>query len=69
MKNYTMSQFSSAKELKEAVMRDGSLSDMEKLRFVFGASKEDLRLRDVQLYYAILGVLDSAKRPVPARLE
>ena len=37
------------------------------LNLVFNASKEELRERDPQLYYAILGVINSATRPVSAK--
>lgn len=60
-RKYVMSKFSSVKHMKEAIMADQSLTDMEKLKYVFRASKEELKANDPQLYYAILAVLDAAK--------
>jgi len=62
---YTMSMFSNAEDLKRTVMSDKTLSDMEKLQNVFAVSKTELKERDPQLYYAILGVLDGHKREEP----
>lgn len=39
----------------------GPLNDMQKLKHVFDLSKDNLKKYDPQLYYAILGVLHSAK--------
>lgn len=60
---YTMSMFSDKRDLKDAVMRDAAMTDMEKLENIFAVSKEDLKKYDVQLYYAILAVLDGIKKP------
>ena len=62
---YVMSMFASKNDFKDAVMCDGTMSDMEKLENIFEASKEDLKKNDAQLYYAILAVLDGAKKSVP----
>lgn len=56
---YVPSKFESVRHMKEAIMSDNSLSDMEKLKYVFRASKEELKANDPQLYYAILAVLDA----------
>ena len=58
---YIKSNFGNVKLMKEAIMQDRELSDMEKLKYVFRASKEELKVNDPQLYYAILAVLDAAK--------
>lgn len=39
----------------------GPLNDMQKLKYVFYLSKDNLKKHDPQLYYAILAVLHSAK--------
>lgn len=59
---YTMSMFANAEEFKYAVMRDKTLTDMEKLHMVFNASKMELKERDPQLYYAILAIIDNYKK-------
>lgn len=59
---HAMSMYSNIEHYKDGVMRDEELSDMQKLQMVFCASKENLKERDPQLYYAILGVIDHAKR-------
>lgn len=64
MMKYKVEDFSNQSEFKDAVLRDSSLSDMEKLSLVFSASKESLKRTDAQLYYAILAVLDSNKKIV-----
>lgn len=48
-------------QYKNEVMRNGTLSDMQKLQMVFDTSKEKLKGNDPQLYYAIIGVLDHEK--------
>jgi hypothetical protein len=58
---YMATNFESVRHMKETIMSDESLSDMEKLKYVFRASKEELKANDPQLYYAILAVLDAAK--------
>lgn len=64
IERYDLSKFSSAQEMKDAVLCDSRLSDMEKLSLVFSVSKESLKSRDASLYYAILAVLDKAKSPM-----
>lgn len=46
---------------KDAALTNPRLSDMAKLKYVFDLSKEDLKKHNPQLYYAILGVVHSAK--------
>lgn len=65
MQLYDRTKFASDSEFKDAVMRDGELTDMEKLRLVFSVSKESLKRTDCQLYYAILALLDANKKPSP----
>lgn len=48
---------------ENAIMSCGAMTDMEKLRGVFSLNKEDVKKRFPQLYYAILAVLDSEKKP------
>lgn len=55
--------FLSAKVEKSKILNDRNLSDMEKLRLIFDIEKNELRERDVFLYYAILAVLDKDKKP------
>jgi hypothetical protein len=50
-------------DYKDIVMSNSSMTDMEKLCAVFSADKEELRKHFPQLYYAILAVLDSQKKP------
>ena len=59
---HSISMYANIERYKDGVMRDGELSDMQKLQMVFGVSKGNLKERDPQLYYAILGVLDHVKR-------
>lgn len=49
------------REIKQEILANRKLSDMEKLRKVFDISKESLKQNDSQLYYAILAVLDNEK--------
>ena len=49
------------REIKQGILSNSNLSDMEKLRKVFDISKESLKQNDSQLYYAILAVLDNEK--------
>ena len=58
MREYKVENYSSKTELKDAVLCDDTLSDMDKLRLIFSVSKDDLKMTNVQLYYAILAVLD-----------
>ena len=60
---YAMSMVSNEEELKDMIMSDAKLSDMEKLRDIFSLDKEKLKKKFPQLYYAILGVLDKEKKP------
>ena len=46
---------------KEAILANTRLSDIAKLKYIFDLSKENLKKCDPQLYYAILGVIHSAK--------
>lgn len=46
--------------LKRSIMASNR-SDIQKLRDVFDLDKADLQRTNPQLYYAILGVLDTAK--------
>ena len=66
---YCMSKFANVRALKEAVMADGTLTDIEKLKYIFNADKEDIKLKYPSLYYAILGVLDSEKISTPMGLK
>lgn len=60
---YTMSMAANKEELKEMIMSDAKMTDMEKLRDVFSIDKEKLKGQFPQLYYAILAVLDKEKKP------
>ena len=51
-----------AREKKQSILANNTLTDMEKLRKVFDISKDSLREYDSQLYYAILAVLDKEKK-------
>lgn len=46
---------------KDAALANHRLSDMAKLKYIFDLSKEDIKKHNPQLYYAILGVVHSAK--------
>lgn len=59
---YTMSMAANKEELKEMIMSDAKMTDMEKLRDVFSIDKEKLKGQFPQLYYAILAVLDKEKK-------
>ena len=61
MREYKVENYSSKSEFKDAVLCDSTLSDMDKLRLIFSVSKDNLRRTNVQLYYAILDVLDKNK--------
>lgn len=67
MLKYTREKFPnmSVGTLKDAVLCDSKLTDMEKLENIFELDKENIRKNDVRLFYAILGVLDSNKKSVP----
>lgn len=60
---YTMSMAANKEELKDMIMSDAKMSDMEKLRDVFSIDKEKLKKQFPQLYYAIMAVLDKEKKP------
>lgn len=64
MREYKVENYSSKSEFKDAVLCDSTLSDMDKLRLIFSVSKDDLKRTNVQLYYAILAVLDKNKNVV-----
>lgn len=48
---------------KDAILQDGVMTDLEKLENVFAYDKQELKETNPQLYYAILAVLDSKKKP------
>lgn len=48
-------------KLKQHILLDSRLNDMQKLKHVFDLSKDKLKKNDPRLYYAILAVLHSAK--------
>ena len=60
---YTVSMTSDREHLKDLIMSDSKMSDMEKLHDVFCIDKEELKKKFPQLYYAILAVLDKEKKP------
>lgn len=60
---YTMSMALDRDHLKDLIMSDSKMSDMEKLHDVFSIDKEELKKKFPQLYYAILAVLDKEKKP------
>ena len=64
MREYKVTDFRCEAEFKDAVLSDGNLTDIEKLSLIFSVSKESLKTSDVQLYYAILAVLDKNKKIV-----
>ena len=66
---YCMSKFANMNDLESAIMADGTMSDMEKLARIFHNNKEDVKKKFPQLYYAILGVLDSVKDPTPTTIK
>ena len=45
----------------DAIMANGTLSDMEKLQQIFDNCKVELKKTNAHLYYAILAVLDKNK--------
>ena len=59
---YTMSMALDRDHLKDLIMSDSKMSDMDKLHDVFCIDKEELKKKFPQLYYAILAVLDKEKR-------
>jgi hypothetical protein len=48
--------------MKDMIMANAKLTDMEKLQTVFDIDKENLKKQFPQLYYAILAVLDKEKK-------
>ena len=48
--------------MKNSIMANGKLTDMEKLKQIFNIDKENLKKQYPQLYYAILAVLDKEKK-------
>ena len=48
--------------MKDMIMANDKLTDMEKLQKVFDIDKENLKKQFPQLYYAILAVLDKEKK-------
>ena len=60
---YTMSMVYNKEELKDMIMSDANLSDMEKLHDIFSIDKEKIKKQFPQLYCAILVVLDKEKKP------
>lgn len=60
---YVMSMAINEDHLKQKIMADAEMSDMEKLHDVFCVDKDRLKGSFPQLYYAILGVLDKEKKP------
>ena len=59
---YTMSMAASKDDLKQMILYDGEMTDIEKLHNIFAVDKEELKKKFPQLYYAILAVLDNAKK-------
>ena len=60
---YVMSMFADKRNLKESVLADAEMTDMEKLENIFAADKDELKKQFPELYYSILAVLDSVKKP------
>lgn len=59
---YVMSMALNKDHLKQMIMEDVEMTDMEKLHDVFCVDKDKLKGKFPQLYYAILGVLDKEKK-------
>jgi hypothetical protein len=49
-------------QMKDRIMSNAKMSDMEKLKQIFDIDKEKLKKDFPQLYYAILAVLDKEKK-------
>lgn len=62
---HLMSMYPSKETMKNAVMRDRNLSNMEKLLYMLSIDKEKIKEFDSYLYNAILGVVN----PVQANRE
>ena len=61
---YTMSMALDRDHLKDLIMSDSKMSDMEKLRDIFSIDKEELKKKKFpQIYYAVLAILDKEKKP------
>ena len=65
MPNVEVSKKITTESIKNSILSNSKLTDMEKLEKVFALSKDDLKKHDVCLYYAILAVIDKAKKPAP----
>lgn len=63
---YTMSMAANKDHLKQLIISDTEMSDMEKLHDIFAVDKEELKKKFPQLYYVILAVLDKEKKPDPS---
>lgn len=46
---------------QKSIILASKKTDMQKLKEIFDLDKENIRKNDVNLYYALLGVLDTAK--------
>ena len=63
---YTMSMATSKDHLKQLILSDTEMSDLEKLHDIFAVDREELKKKFPQLYYTILAVLDKEKKPDPS---
>ena len=50
-------------DLRQMILSDGSLNDMEKLANYFENFKDEIRQKDTSLYYLLLGVFDGKIQP------
>lgn len=66
---YRRDMFLRVEDLEATVLRDDTMSDMDKLATIFEATKETIKHKDPYLYYAILAVVDSNKKPMPMSVE
>ena len=48
--------------MKDMIMANAKMTDMEKLQKIFDIDKENLKKQFPELYYAILAVLDKEKK-------
>lgn len=48
--------------MKDKIMANAKLTDMEKLKQIFDIDKENLKKQFPELYYTILAVLDKEKK-------
>lgn len=48
--------------MKDKIMANAKLTDMEKLEQIFDIDKENLKKQFPELYYTILAVLDNEKK-------